>query len=117
MAAASPSTTRCRPTDPDIYAVGECAEHDGHVYGLVAPGLEQAAVAAAHLAGETASYRGSVPTTKLKIVGIDVFSMGDIEQLDQRADVSSIVWSDTGSRTLSAAGLRRGRLVGALGGW
>ena len=39
-------------SDPDVYAVGECAEHDGHVYGLVAPGLEQAAVAAAHIAGE-----------------------------------------------------------------
>jgi len=64
-------------SDPDIYAAGECAEHDGHVYGLVAPGLEQAAVVAAHLYGEAASYHGSVPSTKLKVTGIDLFSAGD----------------------------------------
>lgn len=101
-------------SDPDIYAVGECAEHDGHVYGLVAPGLEQAAVAVAHIAGEKASYRGSVPTTKLKIVGTDVFSMGDIEQVDQRHDVSSIVWQDPAKACYRRLVIRHGRLVGAM---
>lgn len=101
-------------TDPDIYAVGECAEHDGHIYGLVAPGLEQAAVAVAHIAGEKASYRGSIPTTKLKIVGTDVFSMGDIEQIDQRHDISSTVWQAPDAATYRRLVYRGGRLVGAL---
>ena len=88
-------------SDPSIYAVGECAEHDGHVYGLVSPGLDQATVAAARIAGIAADYRGSVPTTKLKVVGTDVFSMGDIEQLDQRTDVRTLVWKDAAAGSLS----------------
>lgn len=108
-----------RTSDPDIYAAGECAEHDGNIYGLVAPGLEQAAVAAAHVAGEAASYRGSVPTTRLKIVGTDVFSMGDIEQADQRLDLSSTVWQVADGKVYRRLIMRRGRLVGAMavGDW
>jgi len=105
---------RLQTSDPDIYAVGECAEHDGHVYGLVAPGLEQAAIAAAHISGEKADYRGSVPTTKLKVVGVDVFSMGDVEQIDQRTDLRTIAWSDVTDRYRRLV-VRRMRLVGALG--
>ena len=106
----------CRRRDPDIYAVGECAEHNGNVYGLVAPGLEQAAVAAAHIAGEAASYRGSVPTTKLKVVGTDVFSMGDVEQLDQRTrrPHRRLACAATGPSTAGWSCIA-GRLVGALG--
>jgi nitrite reductase (NADH) large subunit len=104
-----------RTSDPDVYAVGECAEHDGHVYGLVAPGLEQAAVAAAHIAGEMARYRGSAPTTKLKVVGTDVCSMGDVEQLDQRNDIRTIAWQDRGKARYRRIVISRGRLVGALG--
>ena len=62
---------------PGIYAVGECAEHRGIAYGLVAPLYEQGAVLAKHLAGvETSGYGGSVLSTKLKISGVDVFSAG-----------------------------------------
>jgi nitrite reductase (NADH) large subunit len=99
----------------DIYAVGECAEHDGNVYGLVAPGLEQAAIAAAHLAGEAASYRGSVPATKLKAVGTDVFSMGDVEQLDQRLDARTAVWGDPAKGLYRRLVVRNFRLAGAIG--
>lgn len=108
-----------RTSDPDVYAAGECAEHDGNIYGLVAPGLEQAAVAAARVAGDTASYRGSVPTTRLKIVGTDVFSMGDIEQADQRLDLSSAVWQAADGKAYRRLVIRRGRLVGAtaVGDW
>jgi nitrite reductase (NADH) large subunit len=102
-------------SDPDIYAVGECAEHDGNVYGLVAPGLEQAAAAAAHIVGGRAGYRGSVPTTKLKVVGSDVFSMGDVEQLEQRTDVGSAAWRDPAAGSYRRLVLRRWHLVGALG--
>ena len=106
-------------SDPDIYAVGECAEHAGHVYGLVAPGLEQAAVAAARLCDEPASYRGSVPTTKLKVVGVDVFSMGDVEQADQRSDIRSVVWKLPAEGRYRRIVLAGRRIVGAMsvGDW
>lgn len=63
---------------PGVYAVGECNEHRGLCYGLVAPLFEQGAVLAKHLCGiETKPYEGSVLSTKLKISGVDVFSAGD----------------------------------------
>lgn len=62
---------------PDIYAVGECAEHRGIAYGLVAPLYEQGDVLAKRLAGaETKGYEGSVTSTKLKVSGVNVFSAG-----------------------------------------
>jgi nitrite reductase (NADH) large subunit len=60
-------------------AVGECAQHRGIVHGIVAPIHEQAAVAAATLAGERAAYEGSVPSAKLKVMGIDLVSVGAAE--------------------------------------
>ena len=65
-------------TDPRIYAVGECVQHRGAVYGLVAPLWEQARVCAAHLAAlGIKRYGGSVTSTKLKVTGIDLYSAGD----------------------------------------
>ena len=64
--------------DPRIYAVGECAQHRGQAYGLVAPLFEQAKVCANHLAKYgIARYEGSVTSTKLKVTGIDLFSAGN----------------------------------------
>ncbi|UQD51885.1 NAD(P)/FAD-dependent oxidoreductase [Bacillus methanolicus] len=66
-----------KTNSPDIYAVGECAEHRGIVYGLVQPLNEQANVLAKHLCGiSDEGYKGSVQYTKLKISGVDVFSAG-----------------------------------------
>src|SRR6478735_949294 len=62
---------------PDIYALGECAEHRGTCYGLVEPAYEQARVLARHLGGRTAAYQGSVVSTNLKVSGVSVFSAGD----------------------------------------
>ena len=64
--------------EDDIYAVGECAQHRGEVYGLVAPLWEQAVVLADHITGRdpTAAYQGSRTATKLKVAGVDVASMG-----------------------------------------
>src|SRR4051812_33682265 len=62
-----------------VLAVGECAQHRGIVHGIVAPIHEQAAVAAATLAGERAAYEGSVPSAKLKVMGIDLVSVGAAE--------------------------------------
>ena len=65
-------------TDPRIYAVGECVNHRGIAYGLVAPLFEQAKVTANHLAEHgVARYQGSMTSTKLKVTGIDLFSAGD----------------------------------------
>src|SRR5919108_5885699 len=64
-------------SNPDIFAVGECVEHNGICYGLVAPLLEQAKVLAATMTGNRgATYGGTVSATKLKIMGVDVFSAG-----------------------------------------
>jgi nitrite reductase (NADH) large subunit len=68
-----------RTSAPGVVAVGECAQHDGMVHGLVAPILEQAKVAADTLVGREAAYRGSIPSAKLKVAGIDLVSIGAAE--------------------------------------
>ncbi|MGZ8216059.1 nitrite reductase large subunit NirB [Methylomagnum sp.] len=66
--------------DPRIYAVGECVQHRGNLFGLVAPLFEQAKVCANHLAEYgIGRYQGSVTSTKLKVTGIDLFSAGDFQ--------------------------------------
>ncbi len=67
----------CLTSDPDIYAIGECAVWNGMVYGLVAPGYDMARVAARHLLGEAAEFSGADMSTKLKLMGVDVASIGD----------------------------------------
>src|SRR6185369_612762 len=62
---------------PDIFALGECAEHRGICYGLVEPAYEQAGVLARHLAARDAAYQGSVVATNLKVSGVSVFSAVD----------------------------------------
>ncbi|WP_026958374.1 nitrite reductase large subunit NirB [Aliagarivorans taiwanensis] len=69
---------QCQTSDPDIYAVGECALWDGKIFGLVAPGYSMAKVASAHLSGDAAaSFQGADMSTKLKLMGVDVASIGD----------------------------------------
>ncbi|WP_295537424.1 nitrite reductase large subunit NirB [uncultured Pseudacidovorax sp.] len=68
----------CRSADRDIYAIGECASWSEQLYGLVAPGYEMARVAARHLAGDAeAAFAGADMSTKLKLMGVDVASIGD----------------------------------------
>jgi nitrite reductase (NADH) large subunit len=70
--------SHCQTTNPDIYAVGECALWEGRVFGLVAPGYQMAEVAARHLVGEThVQFLGADMSTKLKLMGVDVCSIGD----------------------------------------
>jgi nitrite reductase (NADH) large subunit len=66
-----------RTAAPDIFALGECAEHRGVCYGLVEPAYEQARILAQRLGGGTASYDGSVVAANLKVSGVNVFSAGD----------------------------------------
>lgn len=70
--------SHCRSTNPDIYAIGECALWQGRTFGLVAPGYQMAEVAARHLAGEShVQFLGADMSTKLKLMGVDVASIGD----------------------------------------
>ena len=103
---------RMQTVDPAIFAVGECIEHDGMVYGLVGPGYAQADVAAAAIAGEPARFEVSAPATKLKVIGADVFSVGEVEKLEVKANVRSETWERDGC--YRRIFIERGRVVGAL---
>jgi nitrite reductase (NADH) large subunit len=99
-------------SDPDIMAVGECVEHRGTCYGLVAPLYEMGKVVAARLAGDdTAEYRGSVVSTKLKVTGIDLFSAGDFAEGPDREE---IVLRDASRRVYKRLILKDHRIVGAV---
>ncbi len=108
-----------RTADPHIYAIGECAEHRGQVYGIVAPGFEQASVAAHIIMGGEAHYEGSLAATSLKVVGERVFSAGRIgEAMDPGLDRAH-GWVDPEGGRYRQVVTRRGRLVGAtaIGPW
>ena len=67
----------CQTSDPDIYAIGECACWQGRVFGLVAPGYKMAQIAVAHLLGDNIQFDGADMSAKLKLMGVDVGSIGD----------------------------------------
>lgn len=99
-------------SDPAISAIGECVEHDGQVYGLVAPAWEQAEIVAARLLGDgSARYRGSIMGTNLKVAGVAVFSAGDIMGSD---GMEEAVCADPESGVYRRIILRQGRLAGAV---
>jgi nitrite reductase (NADH) large subunit len=101
-----------RTSDPDIFSVGECVEHRGLCYGLVAPLYEMAKVVAAQLAGDAAAaYTGSVTATKLKVTGIDLFSAGDFSEAKDRQD---IVLRDATRGVYKRIVLKENRIVGAV---
>jgi nitrite reductase (NADH) large subunit len=97
---------------PHIYAVGECAEHNGIAYGLVAPLYEQGKVLANHLCGiETNGYQGSVVSTQLKVAGVEVFSAGDFTEGD---DKQAIKVFDEQDGIYKKMVLRGNQIVGAV---
>ncbi len=88
--------SQCQTTNPDIYAIGECALWQGRIFGLVAPGYQMAEVAARHLAGEMhVQFLGSDMSTKLKLMGVDVASIGDAH--GSTPDALSCVYTDEAS--------------------
>lgn len=97
--------------DPSIFAIGECAEHRGQVYGLVEPAYEQARVLAARLAGKEASYTGSLLATNLKVSGVGVFSAGDFEAADGD---ETVLLRDRAAGIYRKFVLRDGRLAGCI---
>ena len=99
-------------SDGDIYALGECAEVGGQVYGLVAPLYEMARVAAAQLAGDTsAGFVHSDTPTKLKVTGIDLFSLGDFADGDDREE---IVLRDASAGVYKRLVLKDNRIIGTV---
>jgi len=96
---------------PDIFALGECAEHRGICYGLVEPAYEQAGVLARHLAGGAASYGGSIVATNLKVSGVSVFSAGDFMGADGS---ETIVLNDIRHGTYKKLVIFNGRLTGVV---
>ena len=95
---------------PDIFALGECAEHRGICYGLVEPAYEQARVLARHLACRAAAYEGSVVATNLKVSGVSVFSAGDFMGAE---GTEAIVLNDASGGTYKKLVISGGRLTGA----
>jgi nitrite reductase (NADH) large subunit len=97
--------------DPRIYSVGECVNHRGNVYGLVAPLFEMAKVCANHLANfGIGQYKGSVTSTKLKVTGIDLFSAGEFMGGE---GTEEIVLSDPIGGVYKRLVLKDDKLVGA----
>ena len=103
----------CLSSDPDVYAIGECALWNGQIFGLVAPGYDMARTAAKHLAGDAGMFKGADMSTKLKLMGVDVASIGDAmgatagsrayQFTDERKQVyKKIVVSECGTHLLGA---------------
>ena len=102
-----------RTSDPKIYAVGECIEHNGQVFGLVAPIWEQARVCGARLAGdEAAVYLPSPVVTSLKITGVSVFSAGALAAEDTVDE--ELALHDPRRGIYKKLVLRDGRIVGCV---
>jgi nitrite reductase (NADH) large subunit len=101
---------RLTTSHPDIYAIGECAEHRGTCYGLVEPCYQQGAALAATLAGEPRDYPGTVVSTNLKVSGAPVFSAGDFEGVG----AETIIYRDSALPAYRKLVLRDGRLIGAV---
>lgn len=99
--------------DDNIYVVGECAQHRGQVYGLVAPLWEQATVLADHVTGtdRTAAYHGSRTATKLKVAGVDVAAMG--LKAPELEDDEFVQYSEPRHGVYKTIVIRDGKLVGA----
>jgi len=98
-------------SDPAILAVGECVQHRGACYGLVAPLWEMCRALADHATGSPTGYEGSVTSTKLKVSGIDLFSVGDFSGGEGAED---IVLRDAARGIYKRVVVRDDRLVGAV---
>ena len=110
-----------RTSDPAVHAVGECVEHRGQCYGLVAPIWEMCKALGSALTGGDAGYGGSVLSTRLKVSGVDVFSAGKFAGGE---DCEDIVFRDAGRGVYKRIVLEGGKVAGAVlfgdasdGGW
>ncbi|HEX4506895.1 MAG TPA: nitrite reductase large subunit NirB [Alphaproteobacteria bacterium] len=102
-----------RTSDPDIFAVGECAEHRGKTYGLVAPLYEMAKICADHLARDDAmsGYTGTILFTKLKVTGVDLFSAGALAAGEESGELT---YNDTARQVYKKLIVRDGKIDGVV---
>ena len=98
-------------SDPDILAVGECVEHQGAIFGLVAPLYDQAKVVAQTLLGEDATFVQRQVSTKLKVTGCDLFSAGDFADGEGRED---IVFRDPARGVYKRLVIEKDKVIGAV---
>lgn len=105
-----------RTDDPHIYALGECAQHEGQVYGLVAPAWEQAAVLADVLTGREAVYTGSRQVTRLKAMDLEVAAMGETaaEPADSGDGLEVLAFTDPVRHVYKKVVVRDGVVTGAV---
>jgi assimilatory nitrate reductase electron transfer subunit len=103
-------------SDPAVHALGECAQHEGQVYGLVAPAWEQAAVLAEVLTGRASSYRGSRTVARLKAMDLEVAAMGEtapgLEDVGEGLEV--LQWADPARHVYKKLVVRDGVVTGAV---
>jgi nitrite reductase (NADH) large subunit len=100
-------------SDPDIHAVGECTEHRGQTFGLVAPLMEQGQVLAAAITGnEGPAFTGSTSAAKLKIMGVEIFSAGSID--DSTPGVETVRYEDPSLGIYKKLLLKNNRLLGVI---
>lgn len=100
-----------KTSEENVYALGECVEHRGELYGLVAPLYEQADVLAKTLVDESAAYLGSVVSTKLKVTGINLFSAGDFHETEE---TQSLVYQDFAKHIYRKVVLKDNKIQGAV---
>ena len=87
---------QCLTSDPDIYSIGECALWDNKIFGLVAPGYAMAKTAVSHLTGADKTFKGADMSTKLKLLGVEVASIGDAQGNTVDSQSYSFIDSATG---------------------
>ncbi len=104
---------RMQSSAPDIYAAGDVAEFNGQVYGIIPAAIEQARVAALSMMGaDVAPYTGTIPSTTLKVVGIDLTSMGEVNP--EGEGFTELRFADRAQGMYRKIVLRNGRIVGAI---
>lgn len=101
-------------SDKDIYAIGECTEHRGKVYGVVKPGYEQAKVAAHSLTGKNSHYTGSLSATQIKVIDINVFSMGDVSEVSSIGIKKEYIYEDSSKGIYRKIIVKTHRIIGAI---
>ena len=102
----------------NVYAIGECAEHDGETYGIVTPGYEQAAICADILSKGTSRYVGSQVISRLKVIGESVCSMGDAVEY-RLGGIREHIFHTRKTQQYRKLIIRRGKITGAIvyGDW
>jgi len=104
----------CRTSDPDIFAIGECALYQQRIYGLVAPGYSMARTAVAQLVGEEENFNGADMSTKLKLLGVHVGSIGDAHGRSEGAAAITFVDEQNGIYKRMITDSEGKKLLGAV---